>query len=93
MLRSRAVGKAPTTWVFSGSAVPLNRPHSANNWFQQTMSHSVAKGLIPERVILHDLRHTAALLMVSAGSNIKPIQRQLRHASAAMTLDVSTELF
>jgi integrase len=45
------------------------------------------------RVTLHDLRHTAASLAVSAGANVKAVQRMLGHASAAMTLDVYADLF
>ena len=41
----------------------------------------------------HDLRHTAASLAVSAGANVKAVQRLLGHASAAMTLDVYSGLF
>jgi integrase len=41
----------------------------------------------------HDLRHTAASLAVSAGANVKAVQRMLGHASAAMTLDVYSGLF
>jgi integrase len=41
----------------------------------------------------HDLRHTAASLAVSAGANVKTVQRMLGHASAAMTLDVYADLF
>lgn len=41
----------------------------------------------------HDLRHTAASLAVSAGANVKAVQRMLGHASAAMTLDVYGDLF
>ena len=41
----------------------------------------------------HDLRHTAASLAVSAGANVKAVQRMLGHASAAMTLDLYAELF
>jgi integrase len=41
----------------------------------------------------HDLRHTAASLAVSAGANVKAVQRMLGHASAAMTLDVYADLF
>ena len=40
-----------------------------------------------------DLRHTAASLAVSAGANVKAVQRMLGHASAAMTLDVYSSLF
>lgn len=41
----------------------------------------------------HDLRHTAASLAISAGANIKVLQRMLGHASAAMTLDRYADLF
>jgi len=41
----------------------------------------------------HDLRHTAASLAVSAGANIKVLQKMLGHKSAAMTLDVYADLF
>ena len=40
-----------------------------------------------------DLRSTAASLAVSAGANVKAVQRMLGHASAAMTLDVYSGLF
>lgn len=36
---------------------------------------------------VHDLRHTAASLMVRSGANVKAVQNQLCHSSAAMTLD------
>lgn len=45
------------------------------------------------RVIVHDLRHTAASRVVSAGANVKAVQRMLGHASAAMMLDVHPDLF
>ena len=41
----------------------------------------------------HALRHTAASIAVSAGANVKAVQRMLGHASAAMTLDVYADLF
>lgn len=41
----------------------------------------------------HDLRHTAASLAISAGANVKVVQRLLGHASAAMTLDRYGHLF
>jgi integrase len=41
----------------------------------------------------HDLRHTAASLAVSAGANVKAVQRMLGHARASMTLDVHADLF
>jgi integrase len=41
----------------------------------------------------HDLKHTAASLAVSAGANVKALQRMLGHKSAAMTLDSYADLF
>lgn len=41
----------------------------------------------------HNLRDTAASLAVSAGANVKVVQRMLGHASAAMTLDTYAALF
>jgi len=45
------------------------------------------------RVTPHDLRHTAASLAISAGANVKAVQRMLGHASAAMTLDTYADPF
>ncbi|EFU80445.1 tyrosine-type recombinase/integrase [Mobiluncus curtisii] len=42
---------------------------------------------------IHDLRHTAATLAVSAGANVKSVQRMLGHSSASLTLDVYADLF
>jgi integrase len=42
---------------------------------------------------IHDLRHTAASLAVSAGANVKSLQRMLGHKTAALTLDTYAELF
>jgi integrase len=39
------------------------------------------------------LRHTAASLAVSAGANVKAVQRMLGHAKASMTLDMYADLF
>jgi integrase len=36
----------------------------------------------------HDLRHTCASLSISAGANVKVVQRMLGHATASMTLDL-----
>ena len=66
----------------------LERPHSTSGWFIK----AVAESGVP-RVTPHDLRHSAASLAVSAGANVKAVQRMLGHASAAMTLDVYADLF
>ncbi|MFK3671805.1 tyrosine-type recombinase/integrase [Leifsonia aquatica] len=42
---------------------------------------------------IHDLRHTAASMAISAGANVKAVRGMLGHASAAMTLDTYADLF
>jgi integrase len=42
---------------------------------------------------MHDLRHTAASLAISAGANVKAVQTVLGHKSAGLTLDTYTDLF
>jgi integrase len=48
---------------------------------------------LDEKLRIHDLRATAASLMVSSGASIKAIQRAFGHASAKMTLDTYAGLF
>jgi integrase len=40
-------------------------------------------------VRLHDLRHGAACLALTAGGDMKTLQHQLGHASIAVTADIS----
>ncbi|WP_426518758.1 tyrosine-type recombinase/integrase [Diaminobutyricibacter sp. McL0618] len=61
---------------------------AANSWWDRAL---VEAGL--PIMTIHDLRHTAASLAVSAGANVKAVQRMLGHASAAMTLDTYSDLF
>ncbi|EID15303.1 integrase [Mycolicibacterium phlei RIVM601174] len=66
----------------------LRRAHPTSGWFARTVKASGIPHATP-----HDLRHTAASLAVSAGANVKAVQKMLGHASAAMTLDVYADLF
>lgn len=45
------------------------------------------------KITAHALRHTAASLAISAGANLKVVQRMLGHASAAVTPDIYADLF
>jgi integrase len=59
------------------------------SWFDA----AVKQAGCPEGFHPHELRHTAASLAISAGANVKAVQRMLGHASAAMTLDTYADLF
>lgn len=71
----------------------LRPPNATNGWFAGARKRAGAADPDLPRVTLHDLRHTAASLAISAGANVKAVQRMLGHASAAMTLDVYADLF
>ena len=82
-------GRPADAPLFTGRDGGLLR---GNNFRRRSFDRAAASvglpGLTP-----HELRHTAASLAVSAGANVKAVQRMLGHASAAMTLDVYAGLF
>lgn len=90
MLAKQCEGKSRDDLVFFGpDGGHLHRSRTTERgWF----AASVRRAGVPH-VTPHDLRHTAASLAVSAGANVKAVQRMLGHASAAMTLDVYADLF
>ncbi len=88
-LALQMVGKSPDEYVFtSPDGAVLRLMNFRRRCFDRAAVAAGLGGLTP-----HELRHTAASLAVSAGANVKSVQRMLGHASAAMTLDVYSGLF
>lgn len=89
-LAEACAGKRRDDLIFDdGSGMHRKTPTMArNSWWDRALLESE----LPPMTI-HDLRHTAASLAVSAGANVKAVQRMLGHASAAMTLDTYSDLF
>jgi integrase len=82
-------GKGPEDLLFTSPQGAVLRNRNARSaWFDTAAAAIGQPGLTP-----HELRHTAASLAVSAGANVKAVQRMLGHASAAMTLDTYADLF
>ncbi len=82
--------KAESEHVFVSSkagAVLRNRTFR-RGWFDDAAASIGIPGLTP-----HELRHTCASLAVSAGANVKALQRMLGHSSAKETLDTYSDLF
>lgn len=71
----------------------LGPPASNKSWMSGAVDRCRLVDKAFPRVSAHALRHTAASLAISAGANVKVVQRMLGHASAAMTLDVYADLF
>ncbi len=88
-LAALAAGKGGEDLLFTApEGGPLRLMNFRRRVFDPAARAAGLAGLTP-----HELRHTAASLAVSAGANVKAVQRLLGHASAAMTLDVYSGLF
>ncbi|TQO20319.1 site-specific recombinase XerD [Rhodoglobus vestalii] len=86
-------GKDRAALLFGNGVDHVRLPDSRRGWFVGAVVKSQTADKTFERVTVHDLRHTAASLSISAGANVKAVQRMLGHASAAMTLDTYADLF
>jgi integrase len=93
LLAALAENKASTQLLFGDGTSYLHQPDRRRGWYVAAIARS--QTLDPEfpRVTIHDLRHTAASLAISADANVKAVQRMLGHSSAAMTLDTYADLF
>ncbi|WP_328658905.1 tyrosine-type recombinase/integrase [Nocardia salmonicida] len=88
----RGKGRDELIWANS-KGEHLGPPASKDSWMSGAVARCMAADETFPRVTAHDLRHTAASLAVSAGANVKAVQKMLGHKSAAMTLDVYADLF
>lgn len=69
----------------------VRRPLGATEFrwvFDQAVKEVGLTGVVP-----HGLRHTAASSAISAGADIKVVQRMLGHKTATLTLDLYGHLF
>jgi integrase len=92
-LSERLAGAGHDDLVFGTEGVHLRPPDRRKGWFVSAVRRAQKQDPTLPTITPHDLRHTAASLAVSAGANVKVVQRMLGHASAAMTLDVYADLF
>lgn len=71
---------------------PLGGQTTKDTWRSRVFVPAKEKVGMPE-LRPHDLRHTAASLMIQSGANVKTVQAALGHATAKMTLDLYAHLF
>lgn len=80
--------RAGTLWDNAHNLIFTNEPggplcqHSVTDWFSAAAASAGLEG-----ARFHDCRHTYAVNAIRAGDNIKAIQSNLGHATAAFTLD------
>tara|TARA_B100000378_G_scaffold136774_1_gene110345 strand:- start:2512 stop:3681 length:1170 start_codon:yes stop_codon:yes gene_type:complete len=93
MLNELCQQRRPEELVFGDGNTHLKLPNSKAGWFFGAVARARRIDSTFPVITPHDLRHTVASLAISAGANVKAVQRMLGHASAAMTLDTYTDLF
>lgn len=71
---------------------PKGGPYRSSNFRTQVWHPTLERAEIPP-LRVHDLRHTAASLAVSAGGNVLAIARMLGHRDPSITLRVYSDLF
>ena len=93
LLAPAMVGKAPDELLWCRADGQPMRPPTTSHWFGAAVKRCQAADAKFPRVTAHELRHTAASLMIAAGANVKTVQSQLGHKTATMTLDQYGHLF
>ena len=93
MLVRRSETVASDELLWTGVRGGWLRPPGHRTWFDGALKRAQAADPTIPRFTPHGLRHVAAGLLIQAGANVKVVQRQLGHASAAMTLDQYADLW
>ncbi|MCC7085164.1 MAG: site-specific integrase [Pirellulales bacterium] len=82
--RQLADGHGGGPWVFCNrSGGPLRKSH-----FQEQKFYPLLKSAGLPRMRFHDLRHTAASLLLALGVHPKVVQERLGHSQISVTMDV-----
>jgi integrase len=72
---------------------PRGEPIRLQNFRRRTWAPAVQTAELPEGLRIHDMRHTAASVLINAGVPIKSIQEHLGHSSITVTMDRYAHLY
>ena len=89
-VRHRVATTAPGGFLFpspTGAVWTNTNFRARSRWMDATREAGV------EGTTIHDLRHTAASLLIAAGADVKAVQVILGHSTATMTMDLYGHLF
>lgn len=81
--RSVAEGNAGSEWVFCNE---IGKPIQRQNMRKRSFLPLIKAAGVPA-IRFHDLRHTSATLLLSAGTHPKVVQERLGHSQIGITLD------
>lgn len=93
LLAPAMVAKSPDELLWNRADGQPLRPPTTTHWFGAAVKRCQTADVRFPRVTVHELRHTAASLMIASGANVKTVQSQLGHKTATMTLDQYGHLF
>ncbi len=76
-------------WHDTGLVFPneVGKPMERGNLVRRSFLPLLEKAGLP-RIRFHDLRHTAATLLLKQGENPKVVQERLCHSTISVTMDV-----
>jgi len=74
----------PDALVFTA---PMGGPLRERKFLAGVLKPAASRAGLPATLRAHDLRHTAASLLIREGASVKAVQATLGHRSAVMTLD------
>ena len=83
-LAGEIAGRGQQELVFTA---PRGGPLRHGNFSRRVWPQLRRDAGLPDTVRIHDLRHTAASLLVAAGVHAKVVQQQLGHSSIVVTMD------
>ena len=89
-LAARCEGRSANDLLFPARGGGyLKRPsYDSTGWFNRAVERAQV-----QTITLHDLRHAAASLAVSAGANVLAVSRMLGHKDPSVTLRIYADLF
>jgi integrase len=77
-------GPEPDALVFTS---PHGEPIRLQNFRRRAWKSVLDAAELPQRLRIHDMRHTAASLLINEGVSFKAVQEHLGHSSIVVTLD------
>lgn len=91
-LRKAMRGKLPTALVWTNQAGGHLTTPSRRSWFHSTVKRLHEKDPDFPVITPHDLRHTAASMLISKGASAVTVAHQLGHGTVSVTLNTYAHL-
>ena len=79
--------------TYKTKTINAGTPLRSSNFTKKVWQPAVEASGVPRELRIHDLRHTAAALMIAEGAHPEHIKRHLGHSSIVVTMDLYGHLF